>query len=426
MTITVRLLVSCGATLLIIGSGAPHAQHRTSSAPRNGLYDANPNHLWNRIHERLHVRIAADGSEYGFDTVDPLLWRETQHLLGGPSAASALRVLDEFLASNGERLISDPLKRAVFQHDLWAVFDWLASVSNGDTATRSALMRRVARMMRRVALPRRTIDALPDAYAAAVASGGFADASLPRDLFSSTGPWVSVGGRQPIVPQHTAELGRSTFTVLWNVPGGSVETVKYLQTLWNFPEPFVADEMFQFARNGEVRAKLNPALPPIPEGTRIALVRKMLLIDDSGAIVPSDLIESIQLRGFPGQAFSELKMSRAALFAGTSGGLRVVSADERDFITFSAQGVDPFEHASETASFTHRELDGCISCHHVNFEPATATVLSLRQMLRPDSLVDSRHERWARWFTQGIVAAEAKSRSYGWGVLQGLWQSEPR
>jgi hypothetical protein len=153
----------------------------------------------------------------------------------------------------------------------------------------------------------------------------------------------------------------------------------------------------------------------------------MMLIDDAGVIVPSQLIESIQLRTFPGRTFSELKVSRAALFAGKSDGLRVVSADERDFITFSAQGIDPFERPSGRGPFIlSRELDGCINCHHVGVEPPTATVLSLRQMLQPGSLVDSHHERWARWFTQGIVAAQAKSRSYGWGVLQGLWQSEPR
>jgi hypothetical protein len=65
------------------------------------------------------------------------------------------------------------------------------------------------------------------------------------------------------------------------------------------------------------------------------------------------------------------------------------------------------------------------TAHQVGFEPAIVTVRSLRRMLRPGSLADARHERWARWFTQPIVAAEAKSRSYEWGVLQGLWQSDP-
>jgi hypothetical protein len=116
MTIALRLLAASAVTVVTIGSGASTtAPNQTSSARRPGLYDANPNHLWNRIHEQFHVRIAPDGSRYGFDTVDPLLWRETQYLVRGPSAGRAVRVLDEFLASNGERMIRDPLKRAVFR-----------------------------------------------------------------------------------------------------------------------------------------------------------------------------------------------------------------------------------------------------------------------------------------------------------------------
>jgi hypothetical protein len=430
-----RLLGACVVALSTIGAVASSVQVAPASLQRTGLYDANPNHLWNRIHERFHVRIAPDGSRFGFDTVDPLLWRETRYLLVGPSHASALQVLNEFLASNGERLIRDPLERAVFQHDIWAVFDWLASSSEGDKTACSALMQRMARVMRRVALSRKEIEALPDTYAAAIASGTFADRAdassrqpyLPRELFSRAGPWVSIGGVEPLLPQHAAELGRSAFIVLWNVPGGAPETTGYLQKLWSFPQPFVADEMFQFARDGEARAKLNPALPPVPPGTRIALVRKMMLIDDTGVIVPSNVIQSIQLRAFPGPAFSELKMSREALFAGKSGGLRAVRADERDFITFSAKGMDPLERESwRGAAGLPRVLDGCTNCHHIGFEPEIVTVRSLGRMLRPGSLVDSRHERWARWFTQSSVAADAKSRSYEWGVLQALWQSQPR
>jgi hypothetical protein len=434
MSFAMRPLATGVVALLVIGGAAASVRVAPASPQRIGLYDANPNHLWNRIHEQFHVRVAPDGSQYGFDTVDPLLWRETRYLLTGPSHAGAVRVLDEFIASDGARLIRDPLKRAVFQHDLWAVFDWLASRSDSDETARSALMQRVARVMRRVALSRKEIQALPDSYAAAIASGAFADRAgaperqpyLPRDFWSPTGPWVSVGGSDPLLPEHAAELGRSAFIVLWNLPGGSTETIGYLQRLWSFPQPFVGDETFQFARDGEVRAKPNPALPPVPDGTRIALVRKMLLIDDTGVIVPSNLVQSIQLRAFP-SAFSELVMSREALFGGKSGGLRAVSADERDFITFSAQGFDPFAPESwRGPAGLPRVLDGCGSCHRVNSEPSILTVRSLLRMLRPRPFVDSRHERWARWITQANVAADAKTRSYEWGVLQGLWQAQAR
>jgi hypothetical protein len=237
---------------------------------------------------------------------------------------------------------------------------------------------------------------------------------------------VSVGSTEPLVPQHAAELSRSSFTVLWSVPGGAMETVRYLKRLWDFPNPFVSDETL--AREGEFRAKMNPAIPDVPEGTRIALVRKMLLIDDRGAIVPSNVVESIQLRTFQRpHVFSEVRMSRANLFTGTSGGLRAVVPDEKDFITFSAKGMDPFEdHPERRPLVLGRVLESCNSCHHVAHERAIETVQSLRRMLKPWPLVDSRHERWARWFTQAIVAADAKSRSREWGLIEGLWQTQPR
>lgn len=429
-----RLLPAFAALLGVVGTASALQVDRTA-APREGLYDTDPGHLWNQLHQILRVRTAPDGSEHGFDAVDPLLWRETKYLLTGPSHARAIKVLDRFLASHGERLVRDRLKRAVFQHDLWAVFDWLATLRDRDSAARNALMWRVADVMRRVALPRKDIETLPDTYEAAVASGTIVDRrgaprqrlALPSDLFDPAGPWVGIGGDQPTAAHHAVELGRSAFIVLWNVPGGAARTLEYLHSLWSFPQPFVPDGSFQFAKDGEVRATLNPALPPVPDGTQIALVRKMLLIDDAGVIVPSNIVESIQLRSFPGRAFAEVRFSRAALFAGKAGGLRTVGPDDRDFITFSAHGMDPFEFPGSRGSVeTIRVLDGCANCHQIDSQPATHTILSLREVLKPRRLVDPRHERWSRWFTQPMVAAGAKSRTYEWGVLQGLWQSQGR
>jgi hypothetical protein len=405
------------------------------AAMRPGLYDPDPNHLWNRVHETFHVRVAADGTRYGFDTVDPLLWTETKYLLNGASHARAIALLDEFLKSNGERLISDPLKAAVFQHDLWAIFDWLAVTSQGDVAARRALMSRVARVIRRVALTRKQIEALPDTYAGAIASGAFAAAArvsdrqtiLPADLAGAGGRWITVGGTQPIVPQHSSELGRSAFIVLWSIPGGANATFAYLKKLWEHPHPFVPDDSFQFSRDGEVRVKINPALPAVPEGTRIALVRKLLLVDGDGVIVPTNVVESIQLRTFRRvHEFAEWQMSRERLFAGTSGGLRQVEADERGFTTFSAKGMDAFEGESKRIAAGAPVLRSCATCHQTEFGPAIESIRSLRGVLRPYTFADPRHERWTRWFTQPIIAAEAKTRTYEWGVLQGLWQSHPR
>ena len=419
-----------------LAAGAAVPSVRQEASHTSGPYDADPNHLWNQIHRHFHVRAAPDGREYGFDTVDPLLWRETHYLLEGPSHERAIRLLDEFLVSHAERLVTDPVKRAVLQRDLWAIFDWLVDEPEAMPERRQVLMPRLARAIRRVTLSRAQIDGLPDTYRAAVDSGAFPDrfdpayherAFLPRDFFTSSGPWVTIGGYDPIVPQHAAELSRSAFLMLWSVPGGVPATKAYLAKLWDFQQPYVPDESFSFARDGERRTKLNPLLPPLPGGTQIALVRQMLVIDDGGRIVPTRVIESVQLRVFGSvDTFHELRMSRVGLFAEKAGGLRAVGAGEADFITFSAMGMDAFESRPPGVEMRPgKVLDGCPQCHQSRFEPGILSVRSIRQLLRPVASVDGSHERWALWFTQPLRAAEFKARRYDWGVLQGLWQSNP-
>jgi hypothetical protein len=90
------------------------------------IYDSAPAHLWNRLHCALFVRTTPKGEEYGLDELDPLLWGETKHLLTGSSYQQAIKLLDEFSSLNGAVLIADPLKRAMLQRDLWAIFDWSA------------------------------------------------------------------------------------------------------------------------------------------------------------------------------------------------------------------------------------------------------------------------------------------------------------
>ena len=115
---TVRLVTACVAGSLILGGVASGRHEAASITASGGLYAASPNHLWNRIHRAIHVRVAPGGAEYGFDTVDALLWDETRHLLTAPSHARAVALLDEFLASGGERLVTDPLKRGVTARSL--------------------------------------------------------------------------------------------------------------------------------------------------------------------------------------------------------------------------------------------------------------------------------------------------------------------
>jgi hypothetical protein len=415
MAAGVSILWALGFTIAVVGQQGPPA-----TGP--GLYHADPQHLWNRLHRHLHVRTAGDGREFGLDEVDPLLWSETKHLLSGDSHARALRLLDEFLNTNGERLIADPLKRAVLQHDLWTIFDWAVAprAHDGAARERAALSTRLARVIRRLALTRNEIERLPRSYADAVRS----DPSLPPTLVGSSGGWLAVGGLTPIARHHASGLSRSTFSVHWSVPGGAAATAAYLKQLWEFPAPFVLDASV----DGELRAELNPALPTVPNGTRLALVRTMLVIDQSGAIVPTEVVESTQVRTVgPGLAtFAETKMQRAALFAGQGSGLRVVEPTDRSFITFSAKGDDPFEQERPIRMGGEVTLSGCDNCHNSRTRPSVESVLSIRALLKPESLVDVSHPRWAKWYPPSSAAVSAKTARVDWGLLRGIWQSVPR
>src|SRR5437868_4731688 len=102
-------------------------------------YSSDADHIWNRVHRRLLERRDRHGHLWGCDEVDPLLWQNTIHLLRGNAYKETVRLLDEFTSTHAERLIRESLPRAIFQHDLWAVFDWLAGPLNGHEEERAQL-----------------------------------------------------------------------------------------------------------------------------------------------------------------------------------------------------------------------------------------------------------------------------------------------
>ena len=159
----------------------------------NTIYDSDPKHLWNRLNETLFQRTAQDGKKFGLDELDILYWHRTQNLLTQPTHRQALGVMDEFINSHGEKLITDSLKRALLQRDMWELFDWSARHTFGTSEeTRDAreLQPKLVKMIHRLALTTNEIAALPDNYAESEAKGL---TDLPRGLFETNGNWVSVG-----------------------------------------------------------------------------------------------------------------------------------------------------------------------------------------------------------------------------------------
>jgi hypothetical protein len=417
---------------------------RPSVSTPQAIYDSNPDHLWNRLHRAFYVRTTRNGEEYGHDELDPLLWTESKHLLAGPSHQQAIKLLDEFLSVNGAALIIDPLKRAMLQRDLWAIFDWSAETSFSYQREAQALQSKLAPVIRSIALSREQIRALPDNYADALRAKVFAaqydperreSAFLPPDLFQPDGPWVCVSARggQPIAPSHAyAFSGRSVFQIFIRLPEGRSSTLNYLEKLQGFPVSIPG-------RNPNWRLG-NPNLPQFPVGTQLALVRKMVIIDNQGDLAPTRLTEDVQIRvhraisktipeGFnfdsnaerTSQDFFEIKLSRAKLFAGHSGGLRALARDEKEFLLFLSHGDDPFDQLRENESMERERittLKFCVNCH---FMPGIHSMNSHSGLMDAQAALIASDLNYETRITIGWK--QTNQAKYDWRLLQRLWRA---
>jgi hypothetical protein len=436
--------------------------------------------LWNRLYAALYVRTTQDGRSYGQDELDPLLWPSSKYLLTKPRSQQAISLLDAFLTEGGEKLIKDPLKRAILQRDLWAIFDWLAdpgylghsgAKADDSAGERRELRKRLAQALQRLALSRQQIDTLPDNYAAAVAAKVFPakhdrsapdKAFLPPALLTAGGPWVMLGAEGLAAPNHVAFVqGRSAFFVLINLPPGRKATLAYLEKLNGFPNPLMPQSAAE--RNGHAASKhgplLNPDLPQFPAGTQFALVRQMMLMDDQGKIRPTGLIEDVQLRVFlevprlddlPREQrdasdnplrekqmakndFYEFQLRRKDLFAGKPGGVHAIKSDERVFSLFSVADEDIFEQRPEdlmprqpedgrarsqplAPTENLRSSHSCNACHGQG--PGIHGVLSYRRVPPPELIESTRRD-------QERLALDWKLHRSGWGILQGLLENQP-
>lgn len=419
----------------------------------NTIDDSDPNHLWNRLNETLFVRTAPDGKKYGLDELDILYWFRTKHLLVGPSHQNALAILDEFIDKHGEHLIHDPLKRALLQRDLWELFDWSAAQRpNADySRERNQLQKRLAIVIRRLALTTNEIAALPDNYARTTKNSA---SDLPAGLNQTNGDWLSVSDQSDLLttPTHVASFrGHSTFQVLVRFPEGRQDAIAYLDQLRRFERVWIyVTNDSPFATTNEAREilSLNPNLPQFPTNTEWALVRRMCVIDTNGEIQPTSITESIQMRRY--YTFTD------QLITNSGGGvnliipqncyefqmnrrqncqLRELGQKEKgfNFVHFMGMGIDQFEYEFKDASGKLQKydssdlqsvtLDTCRQCHG---GPGIFSVNSYTRFLsffsespqRPASLTaldfNREIENTINW----------KQRQFDWGLLQGLWNRE--
>lgn len=412
------ILLGLIVSVAITEENASPDAHHVLGFEGSAVYHPDPNHIWNRLFHHLYTRTGPNAQVFGPDILDPLLWVDTDYLIQGESYDEALILLDEFLSTNAAQLIDDPLKKAMFQRDLWAVFDWL-EVRRQDQGVIVCqlecpeLQARLVQIIQHMALSEEAIAALPDNYQDAL--DAFPDAFqpdaptmayLPPDLFNPAGSWVNIGREGgPIAMTHVSEFlpfnGRSSFLVFLQLPDGRQATLDYL------------DELQQTHPTNA---------PPLPPDSQVALVRQMLVISDQGKIVPAPITLSFQLRHFRiSQVFFESDLSRKALFASDAGGLRALMPGEEGFRVFIAAG-DLIEDFPEQPELWQGDLlRQCSGCHERQATQIESVISYSRDSFQ---LADDERVRLIETTPtdEAAVTIEWKLEQENWARLQIFWK----
>jgi hypothetical protein len=285
------------------------------------LFDPDPHQLWNRIFAAATIRSSRLPSRRGGppiarieggDRIKLLVWGGTRYWDEPTNVARFEGLLAQFLTQKGERLSADPLKRVLLQHDLWTLFDYLMIghiERRGDAETRhrrDELCRKLAHVIRELALPPDTLAKLPDNYALAIQSGRFAATQdfdpkrdyLPPRLLSGNDEWQELDfyqarrsedvERRYVFLHMRAFQGRSYFRVFCRFPKGRSQLENYLRGLDAKGIDWRAS-----AQHGSIA--LTPEAPELPAGTEVALLQFLIALDTKLQLVPTPLVESVRL-----------------------------------------------------------------------------------------------------------------------------------
>jgi hypothetical protein len=386
------MTAACSTALGVLAVWSPRptpgmwAADPPRDSPRVTVYDPNPEHLWNRLHEALYVRLDGAAPDDPGE-LDPFLWQRSPYREKGERYKRAVTVLDEFIAKRGDKLIADPRKRALLQRDLWVLFDTVAPsrflVGPDKRDGEIELAGRVAKLLPRLALTADQIKGLPDNYAEAVAAKKFPDWFDAGRLWDADGPWVLLGSEEkvPLARTHVEFFGgRSAFFVFLRLPDGREQTRKYLAEL----------------RGNGAALKLPRYYP------YFALVRRMQLIDDRGRIILTPVIETLQVRGLGNHEF---KLSRKDFAAGKASLTPLRPEDQgRSYIARLGRNA---------GNGRVKALNTCSGCHAPDTMQSYVRQFPPSQSIRPSLTASSRDE-------EALRAWIWKKDRYEWGLLQGL------
>jgi hypothetical protein len=305
------------------------------------VYDADPDHPWNRLYEVFYTHRFGDGTVYSRDwALEPpwITWsrfhneEEFFH-----DVVARLEAFQQLPADRVEG--QSPLRRALFLRDLWVVFDRQSaeSLTKEDVprARQHELSARLAKAMRRLELSEIEARQLPDTIKLTADRGLFPpdfDAQhpelgfLPENLCEENGPWVVFApSPKSLNLNRSATLGvgasrhlefaayRSLFTLHLRVQNDRQAAVELLNSA---PDAL--------------------SKPPVPAGAVMALLRRTMLPATNGKPVETSLVESLQIIVTDPKDDKRYKfvLDRAGLIAGKAGLRRAMRNDPIDEFSF--------------------------------------------------------------------------------------------
>jgi hypothetical protein len=368
-------------------------------------YDSDAAHPWNRLHRALFRRVDQTGREFGRQALDPYIWSVSLHLRRGAAHTEALTALDALLLSPRDGPWLDPVRRAMLQRDLWAVFDQVTAGGEGSRVPQLEV--RLARAIRALALPREEILALPDVLELAVASqsfpvaydGNINNTYLPPGLRVASGEWICLGREDGLAAITHVEsfpfYGRSLFLPCLRAPGGQGATTDFLRAL-----------------------QARPRGAAVPEGAEVALIRQALLIDDEGEVVLSPLVESIQLRylhAAGGMRSFDLSLDRDLLSSSAPNMLRATSRVAEEPMLFRSHMNDPFGNTEGVHGVAR--MTTCQSCHVDRFQgisgAASILTVSRARFDLPDGMSGA---------VEPVEMATEALRTIAWKLAHPSWE----
>ena len=217
---------------------------------------AQPGHPWDQARDIFYVRRFPTGEVFEHPHAFAPPWNEfipfTRDAAFYEQVLSRLEAVEKLPPAQMEEQPAS--RRLIFLRDLWPVFDGLRfahhswpldedkEASAKAVARRDELLRRVARIMKRLELTEEEVRSLPNAfqtigekklYPKAFDPSSESEPFFPTDLLDKDGPWVTYSSEQEPSAGGMAHMDfvrhRSVFTLHLRTPGGRDGGVKFLE-----------------------------------------------------------------------------------------------------------------------------------------------------------------------------------------------------